>query len=78
MNVLELLDEIDMRPCPFCGREEPVLAVVPNYNRLGFFARAECPSCNATMTTEQAYKTGMEAKTAVVRAWNRREWRAGE
>ena len=78
MNVLEILDEIDMKPCPFCGNDEPRL-----YRRDGigggktFFAEASCPVCRVSMYSDGASKTYQEARTNVIKRWNQR-WEGEE
>ena len=74
MNVLDLLDDHDMLPCPFCGHETPRILLFPDRNDC-MFAEAYCPHCHCRVTLDGSRKTSMEARTAVVRLWNRRDWR---
>lgn len=76
MNVLEILDEIDMKPCPFCGNDEPRIY---RHDNIGgsktFFAEAVCPDCGFNAGVKRNGLRAADAWNALCASATRRQSR---
>lgn len=79
--------DLKLSPCPFCGKEAPIVALVP-YNKVHHADDCDCyndadchwvVNCDASGTSSEGYKGGCGAtagsgltKQEAVEIWNRR------
>ena len=66
----------ELRPCPFCGREPKIKAVMKSYGltiwcacKCGARTEGFCPNTNNENNTRQNFK---KKKKKAIKAWNRR------
>lgn len=57
----------ELKPCPFCGNEFPMLD-----NSQGYGWQIKCPSCEITFSRDSYAFRGELGKTRLFEAWNRR------
>ena len=77
----EILEEIKLKPCPFCGGEAKMKHGFPGQQKKGVRqAVVQCKSCGCrTVTYRQLpYQSYTEVDEQAANTWNRRAGQEGE